>query len=62
MHGETRSTGKVLPGRAPGLHLAPAGEREAESVAERLAGLPLAACVFYHLSADGGDHRASRLR
>ena len=26
------------------------------------AGLPLAACVFYHLSADGGDHRASRLR
>lgn len=26
------------------------------------AGLPLAACVFYHLSADGGDHRANRLR
>lgn len=26
------------------------------------AGLPLAACVFYHLSADGGDHRVSRLR
>lgn len=42
-HGETPTTGKVLPGRAPGLHLAPAGEREAESVAERLAGLPLAA-------------------
>ena len=42
-HGRTPTTGLVLPGRAPGLHLAPAGEREAESVAERLEGLPLAA-------------------
>lgn len=38
-HGETPTTGKVLPGRAPGLHLSDLGRAQAERVAERLAGL-----------------------
>jgi probable phosphoglycerate mutase len=37
-HGTTPSTGKILPGRAPGLHLADKGRQEAATVAERLAG------------------------
>ncbi len=43
-HGATPSTGKVLPGRAPGLHLSPRGRAQAERLAERLASLgrPLA--------------------
>lgn len=36
-HGQTPSTGKVLPGRAPGLHLSDAGHQQAQAVAERLA-------------------------
>lgn len=35
-HGSTPSTGKILPGRAPGLHLADKGRDEARRVAERL--------------------------
>lgn len=42
-HGTTPTTGQVLPGRAPGLHLSDAGVRQAAKVAERLAGLRLAA-------------------
>ncbi|MGH9127963.1 MAG: MSMEG_4193 family putative phosphomutase [Acidimicrobiales bacterium] len=38
-HGKTPTTGKVLPGRAPGLHLADAGRAQAEAVASRIAGL-----------------------
>src|SRR6478672_13141752 len=38
-HGETPTTGMVLPGRAPGLHLSDRGRAQAERVAERLAGL-----------------------
>ena len=38
-HGQTPTTGDVLPGRAPGLHLAAAGVAQAEAVAERVAGL-----------------------
>ena len=38
-HGETPTTGTVLPGRAPGLHLSDRGRAQAERVAERLAGL-----------------------
>ena len=37
-HGTTPTTGQVLPGRAPGLHLADRGREQAEAVAERLAG------------------------
>lgn len=38
-HGQTPTTGKVLPGRAPGLHLADTGRQQAEAVAERIAAL-----------------------
>ena len=40
-HGETPTTGKVLPGRAPGLYLSERGRVQAELVAERLDGLPV---------------------
>jgi broad specificity phosphatase PhoE len=36
-HGTTATTGTKLPGRAPGLHLAEAGLRQAEGVAARIA-------------------------
>lgn len=36
-HGTTPTTGQVLPGRAPGLHLAEKGHTQAAGVAERLA-------------------------
>lgn len=36
-HGTTPSTGQVLPGRAPGLHLADAGKEQAARLGERLA-------------------------
>ncbi|MCU1434509.1 MAG: family putative phosphomutase [Pseudarthrobacter sp.] len=42
-HGVTPTTGKVLPGRAPGLHLSDAGRAQAERVAERLAEVAVAA-------------------
>ena len=32
-HGETPTTGKVLPGRAPGLHLSARGREQAKEVA-----------------------------
>lgn len=38
-HGRTPTTGKVLPGRAKGLHLAPEGVEQAQAAGERLAGL-----------------------
>ncbi len=40
-HGQTPTTGTVLPGRAPGLHLSDRGRAQAERVAERLAVLPV---------------------
>ena len=40
-HGETPTTGTVLPGRVPGLHLSDRGRAQAERLAERLAGLPV---------------------
>jgi probable phosphomutase (TIGR03848 family) len=36
-HGTTPTTGRVLPGRAPGLHLSDAGRAQAERLAARLA-------------------------
>ena len=36
-HGQTPSTGQVLPGRAKGLHLSEAGQAEATAAAERIA-------------------------
>ncbi|MDQ2650601.1 MAG: MSMEG_4193 family putative phosphomutase [Actinomycetota bacterium] len=38
-HGQTPTTGKVLPGRAPGLHLADKGREQAAAVADRIAAL-----------------------
>ncbi|WP_144671580.1 MSMEG_4193 family putative phosphomutase [Arthrobacter sp. U41] len=40
-HGETPTTGMLLPGRAPGLHLSDRGRAQAERVSERLTGLPV---------------------
>jgi probable phosphomutase (TIGR03848 family) len=37
-HAQTPSTGKVLPGRAKGLHLSEDGRAEADAAAERIAG------------------------
>ncbi len=45
-HGETSTTGKVLPGRAKGLHLSDAGRAQAEAVAERLAALPRIDAIY----------------
>ena len=42
-HGLTPTTGRLLPGQAPGLHLADPGRRQAEAVARRLADAGLAA-------------------
>jgi probable phosphoglycerate mutase len=41
-HGTTPTTGKVLPGRARGLHLAEAGHGEARAAADRLTGVAVA--------------------
>jgi probable phosphoglycerate mutase len=38
-HGQTPTTGKVLPGRAAGLHLAEKGRQQADAVAQRIASL-----------------------
>ena len=38
-HGRTPTTGKVLPGRAPGLHLSDEGRAQAEAAAERIGAL-----------------------
>ncbi len=45
-HGKTPTTGAVLPGRAPGLHLADEGVRQAEAAAERIAGLKKVDAVY----------------
>jgi probable phosphoglycerate mutase len=45
-HGQTPTTGSVLPGRAKGLHLADAGRQQAEAVAERLASLKTVEAVY----------------
>jgi probable phosphomutase (TIGR03848 family) len=39
-HGQTPTTGKLLPGRAPGLHLSDVGEAQAQAVGQRLASQP----------------------
>lgn len=45
-HGRTPTTGKVLPGRAPGLHLADSGKAEAEAVAKRIGEMKGVTAVF----------------
>jgi probable phosphomutase (TIGR03848 family) len=36
-HGQTPTTGKILPGRTPGLHLSKTGAAQAQSAADRIA-------------------------
>jgi probable phosphomutase (TIGR03848 family) len=45
-HGQTPTTGKVLPGRAPGLHLAEAGVAQAQAAAARIAELQAVDAVY----------------
>lgn len=45
-HGQTPTTGKILPGRASGLHLAEAGVSQAHRVAERIAELPRVDAIY----------------
>jgi len=45
-HGQTPTTGKVLPGRAKGLHLADEGRRQADIAAARIAELKRVDAVY----------------
>jgi probable phosphoglycerate mutase len=45
-HARTATTGKRLPGQAPGLVLSPGGRRDAEALGGRLAGVPRLAAVY----------------
>jgi probable phosphomutase (TIGR03848 family) len=45
-HGQTPTTGSVLPGRAKGLHLADKGKEQAEAAATRIAAGPKVAAVY----------------
>jgi probable phosphoglycerate mutase len=45
-HGQTPTTGKVLPGRAPGLHLAEAGVAQAQAAADRIAALTRVDAIY----------------
>jgi probable phosphomutase (TIGR03848 family) len=45
-HGQTGTTGQVLPGRAPGLHLADVGRTQAQTAATRLAELPRIDAIY----------------
>jgi probable phosphomutase (TIGR03848 family) len=45
-HGQTPTTGKLLPGRAPGLHLAPSGVEQAQRAAARIAEIPKVGALY----------------
>lgn len=45
-HGQTPTTGRILPGRAAGLHLAESGVSQAHRVAERIAELPRVDAIY----------------
>ena len=45
-HGQTPTTGKLLPGRAPGLHLADVGVQQAEKAAARIAELKTVDAIY----------------
>lgn len=45
-HGKTPSTGKLLPGRAKGLHLSDTGKQEALDVAQRLSNLKNVSAIY----------------
>jgi probable phosphoglycerate mutase len=46
-HGATPTTGRILPGQAPGLHLSDTGRAQAETVARRVAALSKAPTAIY---------------
>jgi len=46
-HGATATTGTILPGRAPGLHLAPRGTDQAQLVAQRIGELATKPVALY---------------
>jgi probable phosphomutase (TIGR03848 family) len=46
-HGQTGTTGAVLPGRAPGLHLADRGQEQATAVAARIGALKRSPVAVY---------------
>ena len=46
-HGSTPTTGKVLPGRAGGLHLSDDGQKQARATAERIAALKRRPLAIY---------------
>ncbi|HTU39360.1 MAG TPA: histidine phosphatase family protein [Acidimicrobiales bacterium] len=46
-HGATPTTGKMLPGQAPGLHLSAKGQAQAEAAAARIAALSRAPTAVY---------------
>ena len=45
-HGQTPTTGRVLPGRAPGLHLSDDGRKQAGAATRRIARLERVAAVY----------------
>src|SRR4029077_17689104 len=45
-HGHTPTTGKLLPGRAKGLHLSDDGRKQAAAVAARLRAVPKVEAVY----------------
>jgi probable phosphoglycerate mutase len=45
-HGLTPTTGKILPGRAQGLHLSEAGQKQAQAAADRIAALGRVDAVY----------------
>ena len=45
-HGQTATTGKILPGRSAGIHLSDAGLRQAEAAAQRIGKMPSVAAVY----------------
>jgi len=45
-HGQTATTGAVLPGRSPGLHLADTGQAQADAAAARIADLKQVDAVY----------------
>jgi probable phosphomutase (TIGR03848 family) len=45
-HGNTATTGKLLPGRAPGLHLAESGVTQAQRAGERIAELKRVDAIY----------------
>ena len=45
-HGQTPTTGKLLPGRAPGLHLADKGVEQAQRAGERIAELAKVGALY----------------